>query len=326
MADETHFAKDITPICAFDVMPDGRAIPAPDTLPTASEQAAYRWLHFDLNDPNLKNWVGTHVSPIAGAALLQSETRPRCDIHEDGIILNLRVVNANPGQDADDMVSLRLWVSKNLIISARIRKVFAVDDLRQAAETGAAPGTVSGFLNQLTEAITARIEKTTVELGDATDQLEDEAEDSTQNDSPTLAQLRKSVIKFRRYIGPQREAMWAMVETETGIFNKAARLRLRETANRVTRSVEELDSIRDRLTVLQDHLATQHASLQARNSHVLSIVAAIFLPLGFLTGLFGVNVAGMPGIDWPYAFAALAGGTLVLGILVYAVLKQLKWF
>lgn len=313
---------DPTPICAFDVWPDGRALPAADLGPSAADGAAYRWLHFDLKDPNLKGWVETHLARIPGAALMQTETRPRCDSYEDGIILNLRGVNANPGQSADDMVSLRLWIAGGLIVSARVRKVFALDDIRQTAEDGRAPDSVGAFLGRLAEGLTYRIEDTTLKLSDRTDDLEDNDDD----DHAARTELRHSTIKFRRYIGPQRDALFNLAGLDTPLLSRNARHRLRESANRTTRSVEELDATRDRLTVLQDHWAAERATRNMQNGHLLSIVATIFLPLGLLTGLFGVNVGGMPGIEWPWAFAALTGVTVALGIVAYLVLKLLKWF
>jgi zinc transporter len=60
--------------------------------------------------------------------------------------------------------------------------------------------------------------------------------------------------------------------------------------------------------------------------YVLSVVAAIFLPLGFLTGLLGINVGGIPGTENPWAF--LIFSLLIVGILVVQMLwfKYKKWF
>ena len=58
-------------------------------------------------------------------------------------------------------------------------------------------------------------------------------------------------------------------------------------------NVEEMASTASRLAALFDHTQAQHVYKQGQNSYVLSIIAVIFLPLGFVTGLFGVNVAGI---------------------------------
>ncbi len=101
---------------------------------------------------------------------------------------------------------------------------------------------------------------------------------------------------------------------------------MREVANRTFRPVEELDATRDRLASLRSHVDSLHAARIGRQGFVLSVVAAIFLPLGFLTGLFGVNVAGMPGIDTPWAFAVLAVGSAAIGVALYPMFRLMRWF
>ncbi len=77
---------------------------------------------------------------------------------------------------------------------------------------------------------------------------------------------------------------------------------------------------------LRAHVDSLHAARIGKQGFVLSLVAAVFLPLGFLTGLFGVNIAGMPGIDWPWAFAALTGVSVALCIALVLYFRWLRWF
>ena len=102
-------------------------------------------------------------------------------------------------------------------------------------------------------------------------------------------------------------------------------MKLRELANRTAIVVEELDALQERIVTVQDEHDNQVAQRQARHSYMLSIAAAVFLPLGFLTGLFGVNVGGMPGVDDPHAFAILCLAMVGLAAIMLAVLKWLRW-
>lgn len=60
--------------------------------------------------------------------------------------------------------------------------------------------------------------------------------------------------------------------------------------------------------------------------YILSVIAAIFLPLGFLTGLLGINVGGIPGADNPYAFWIFIAMLTTLTTGQIALFKALKWF
>lgn len=278
-----------------------------------------------LDDPALPVWATNHLPPIAAQALRQSETRPRCERLQDGLILNLRGVNLNPESDPEDMVSLRMWITRDSIVSARIRKVWAVDAIRQTAEAGAAPSSVGRFLVDLTHGLISRIETVSLDLEERTDALEDTTIGSQGPSASEIGSLRQAVIKMRRFINPQREAIATLADLEDWIFTPDERAMMREISNRTRRIVEELDATRDRLSALQDHLDADRANALGRNSYILSVVAAIFLPLGFVTGLFGVNVAGMPGVAMASAFWLLTGACLVGGIALLLIFKFARW-
>jgi zinc transporter len=258
-------------------------------------------------------------------ALIEPETRPRCDRVENGLILNLRGVNMNPGADADDMVSVRLWVTEGLIISARVRKVWAVDAIKQQMDAGLGPSTVTAFLAELVYGLTKRIGKVSLALVEDTDTLEEHALSPSNTLASELAGLRQSVIKLRRFVRPQNEAIAELSRGQIWALEPQSANLLLETANQNVRTMEELEATAERLQAMQDQLDMLHMSALGRNSYVLSIVAAIFLPLGFLTGLFGINVGGMPGVDSAYGFWAVSTGLILIGFILFFVFRQLKW-
>ncbi|RLJ52050.1 zinc transporter [Litoreibacter meonggei] len=285
----------------------------------------FQWHHFELGDPTLPDWLSANVPEIAAAALVQSETRPRCDRLGDGIILNLRGVNMNEGQHIDDMVSLRLWVTSEMIVTVRMRRIFALEDIRTQITEGHGPETVGNFLTKLVTGLTDRIENTAMRLTATTDDIEDTVLENSSGDVTGLGPLRHSTIKLRRYIGPQKDALAKLAALDSPVLTEADRLQLREPANRMALALEALDAVRDRLVGLQDHLDIQVALNQGRNGYVLSLIAGVFLPLGFLTGLFGMNVAGLPGTEWPMSFALLCFAMLGVALGLVALFKWLDW-
>ncbi|MBN2905837.1 MAG: zinc transporter ZntB [Rhodobacteraceae bacterium] len=313
------------PIFALDITADGTARAAPDTGPAPGPGARWRWVHCDLGDAGLPGWAHAHLPAVAATALVQAETRPRCTPHGAGVILNLRGVNLNPGQDAADMVSLRLWVSDTLVVSVRMRRVFAIDTLRREAEAGDAPPDPGAFLCRLADLLTDRLEEVSLGLEDATDALEEAILGEDHERAADLAPTRRTAIRLHRYVGPQREALARLARIGAPLLQPDQQVLMSETANRVTRAVEELTGVTARLAALHDHLDAFHSARLGRNGYVLSVVAAIFLPLSFLTGLFGVNVAGMPGLAWPWAFAVLCVANLALGVALYAIFRALRW-
>ncbi|PYG33027.1 zinc transporter ZntB [Pelagimonas varians] len=314
----------LSPIAAFDIQ-GGNVTQTVQSWPHLDLAAGYRWLHLDLINPETVPWITENLPEIAAKALWQEETRPRCERHDNGLILNLRAVNLNPGSDPEDMVSLRMWVTKSAVVTARTRKVWAADAIRQSADKGVAPATVGLFLAELTHGLAHRIEAISLGLEDQTDLLEETVLGGDALALGQLGNLRQTVIKMRRFINPQREAVATLAAQENWIFSADELAQLRETSNKTRRIVEELDATRDRLAALQEFIDAERTHALSRNSYILSVVAAIFLPLGFLTGLFGINVAGMPGTAEPLAFWFVTGGSAIAGIALFLIFKLSKW-
>ncbi|MGC1495302.1 MAG: zinc transporter ZntB [Sulfitobacter sp.] len=311
------------PICVFDIFPDGTTKIPSDTALTGN--GTYRWWHFDLSDPDLEPWASANLPAIPAGALLQPETRPRCDRYESGLILNLRGINMNEGHHADQMVSIRMWLDSDVIITVRLRRVFAIDEIRQLAVAQAAPLTTAAFTEGLVGRLTARVQDEVMRISKLTEFFEDDLEDDSTPLPDDLPETRRSVIKIRRYLAPQKQALETLSSIDLPLVPEPDGLKLRELANRTTIAVEELDALQERLIAIQDEHDLHVAQRQARHGYGLSVVAAIFLPLGFLTGLFGVNIGGMPGIDNPWAFAILCLSMIGLAALMYILLRLARW-
>lgn len=82
----------------------------------------------------------------------------------------------------------------------------------------------------------------------------------------------------------------------------------------MTRIGEELDAIRDRAQLVQEQIMDARAERMNRQMMVLSVAAALFLPLGLITGLLGINVAGIPGTETPWAFWAVCALLVVVSV------------
>ena len=286
------------------------------------------WLHLNMNNDDARSWVlEKSALPLAAAsALLAGETRPRMSSFETGLVVNLRGVNLNEGAEPEDMVSIRIWLDERRVITTRRRRLKAAQDLRTEIVDGAQYTSPGALVSRLASRLTERMEPYVLEIEDEVDALENDIiAGEGSGCRPKLADTRQAAVLFRRFIAPQRDVVMRLAGDETSLFDDASKIELRETSDRVTRLVEEIDAARERAMVLQDQLTDQRAEEMNRNMMLLSVVAAIFLPLGFLTGLFGINVGGMPGVDSPAAFWIVVVVCVLIGGALMALFKAMKW-
>ena len=306
----------------------GRRLGMEDIESWTSEQGVL-WVHLDYTRETAREWVRNSVGleEVVADALLTEETRPRAAAVDDGLLIALRGINMNPGAEPDDMVSVRLWVDSERIISTQKRTLFSVNDIAEQLEAGKGPTGTGDFLVTLADRIVWRMSDTVDQcedlVADLEEQVLDESGSSVRFD---LATLRRQTITLRRYLAPQRDAFAKLITEKIAWLDDDSRLRLREVSDRLIRHIEDLDAVRERAAVTQEELLSRLSDQMNTRMYVLSVVAAIFLPLGFLTGLLGVNVGGIPGAENPWAFYLFM--LFLVGIVVAQMLwfKRKKWF
>jgi zinc transporter len=154
---------------------------------------------------------------------------------------------------------------------------------------------------------------------------EDLIEGSVKELRPRLSGLRRQAVTLRRYLAPQRDVLARLSLESIPWIKDAHRARFRETADRTTRYVEDLDATRERAAVTQEELTAKLQDRMNRNMYVLSLVAAIFLPLGFLTGLLGINVGGIPGSESQIAFVIVCAFLVIIAVAEFSLFYFRKW-
>ncbi len=314
---------------AFDGNGGGAAL-KPSEASACIKADDIAWVHLDANHEGTRAWLEQEISyldPFICEALLAEETSPRLTQIGDGAILILRGVNLNEDASPEDMVSIRLWVDPHRIISVRKRKLKAVRDIEEKLVAGKGPKDAGDFVTLLVANMFARIETVLSALDEATDTIEEQILDHADAAlRHSITQTRKQAIIFRRYMAPQRDAIMQLQGMEAEWLNLRHRRSLQESFNRIKRYVEDLDAIRERAQIVKDELATMLSDKLNKNMYVLSVIAAVFLPLGFLTGLLGINVGGIPGAEEENAFWIFVSGLAVLVLLQVWLFRKLKWF
>ena len=184
------------------------------------------------------------------------------------------------------------------------------------------------FVSDLTYNMVERIADVVEALDDKLDEFHHRITELNRYDIDLhrqISALRIQFIRLRRYLAPQREALTRLYSERLSWLDEVERLRIRETADRTIHYVEDLDTARERATVAQEELFNLLSEQLNRRSYVLSLIAVLFMPLSFLTGLLGINVAGIPGAEYKNAFWIFCGILIVLAFLQILWFKTKKW-
>jgi zinc transporter len=224
------------------------------------------------------------------------------------------------------MVALQIWADTNHVVTLRRRRLQAPKDVLSENEARVGSITVGDLVTRLVEQTVIRIGSVVLDMNDRIDLLEKQCEGARVDDVLTeISKIRRKCLSLKRHMSPQHEALVHIARDAPDWLSEANRAAIRETIDQLHHYLEDIDISKESALVIQDDLNNRATAQTNRTSYLLSIVAAAFLPLGFLTGLLGMNVSGLPGTNSHSAFWVTCGGMVALAAVQLFVFRKLRW-
>lgn len=296
-----------------------------------AQDDAWIWVHIDRSDRIGRRWLEEEAGLTRAAyeAMTFDDTRPRAAQLAGGLLLVLRGPNREAESETDDLVSIRLFITRRRVISVRLRPFAPTFELAQRYAEGAGPATPAAFLDQLIDIGLETLEHELDRLGARIDEMEElalaEPSSALKERRAELNTIKRAVVARRRYLRPQQDALARLAVLSLPWLDPEMKPQIAEAADQTGRLADDLDELRERATLIADEMHARMADRLNRTMVTLAVVSTVFLPLTVLTGLLGVNLAGIPFAGSPYAFfgflSMLAGVALLTAALVRRLLR-----
>ena len=264
----------------------------------------FLWLHLQGRDEQDLAFIRAQpdIPDVAAGALAATETRPRCDRIDEGAILNLRGPGELDPADSDRLVSIRFWVTESRVISLSRRPITALGEVTRKMEAGKIHDS-GDLVAAFAWAISTQLDPEVSGLGDRLDEVESDLEPNfLYRLRRDITNVRSAAISFRRFVAPDRDALRTLAAQDFDWLAEDDRLHIVEAADRFARMAEELEAVRERAALLHEQITDLRAEQTDQRALYISVVAFIFLPLTFVTGLLGMNVEGIPYAHHHWAF------------------------
>ncbi|TRO15989.1 zinc transporter ZntB [Ectopseudomonas mendocina] len=288
------------------------------------------WLHWDRSQVQSQRWLreNSGLDEFSCDLLLEENTRPRLlPLPNSEMLIFLRGINRNPGAEPEDMVSVRIFADARRVISLRLRPLLATDALIADLLAGKGPKTSSELLLELARHLTSRVDDLVAELSELLDGEEDALDDDERYrpDHGLMLQVRRRAASLRRFLAPQRDLYAQLARNRQPWFVEDDDDYWNELNNRLTRYLEELELLRERVGLV---LEAENRRLGERMNRIMyrfTVITGLFLPLTFLTGLLGINVGGIPGSESPIGFFVACGLMILLAVGQVLLFRRWRW-
>jgi magnesium transporter len=143
----------------------------------------------------------------------------------------------------------------------------------------------------------------------------------------TIYDLKREMLYFRRSISPLKEIINKLQkEEETEIMQESTNIYLKDLFDHIVQVNDTIETYREMLASFIDFYMMLNSNAMNEVVKTLTIISTIFIPLTFIAGVYGMNFANMPGINWTYGYAVVFAGMGILTLIMLSCFKRKKWF
>jgi zinc transporter len=299
LAGGTHSVSGLVPglVWAFHIHDDGSVESLPVDKPIAGHHDGWRWLHLDLANSMTKQWLKTADLPAAGIATLLS-ANPHQQLHVTDALIHgvFADLLRNIEGASNDVGHLHFTMTDRLLISGRHHALASVQCARESIERGACHlPHVAALLELIVEHLADGMDDAAERLATELDGVEDSlAEGTAKSARQTLSSNRRTVVRLHRQLSGLRALFHRLERQNIEGLPKELRIAAGKLAQRLDGLDHDVVEIRERGHRLQEELSQLLAEGSNRHLKILSILTALLLPPTLVTGVFGMNVKGMP--------------------------------
>lgn len=263
--------------------------------------------------------------------ILSTHQRPKFEEYDDYLFIVLKALmpREHDGFRVDyEQVSMLVMAQGVLVFKEKSDELLAPVQQRIRTSKGRFRSLGSDFL---TYSILDAIVDQNFVLMDSLDEAITTVEDALLSGEPdtdtlnTIQNLKRQVVSIRRYISPVRELVNEMLRSESALIDDKTHIYLRDVSDHAIRIVESVELHRDIISGLLDIYISSVSNKMNQVMTVLTVFASIFIPLTFLTGIYGMNFEYMPELSWHWSYPMMWVIFITLPVLLLSYFKRKNW-
>ena len=284
------------------------------TAPAAEASADFHWLHLSLANAASEPWLRQHLAlPQAFFDSLRTEENStRLEFDDDLLVAVIHDVLFESSYETSAVGSTCVCIGPRLLLSARLRPLRSVDKLREAVRAGhdfdSPVELLAHLLREQANVLSDILRRTTARVDLIEDRL---LANRSASSRAELGTLRRSLVRLQRLLAPEPAAFFRLLNRPLGWIRGDDLQELREAAEEFAAALNDSVGLVERVKLLQEELAAYSNEQTSRTLFVLTVVTVVALPINLVSGLFGMNVGGIPWGSSDHGF-----GLIVLGLVL----------
>lgn len=289
---------------------------------TAPDEAEVALLH---------NEFGFH--PLAIEDAVRHHERPKVDAYQGYYLIVFYSASYNgeakKGEAQIDLRQLSLFVGKNFIVTIHRRPIEQVERTMARWQMPNTPlgQSVIGVLHGLLDAIVDDYFSLMDQIVDWVEDLEDTIFSRFRDGAiQEIFALKKDLLLLRRVVAPERDVLNVLLRQETPIFKAHDMIYMQDVYDHIVRVTDTIDTYRDLLSSALDSYLSLQSNQLNQLVKALTLTSIILMSASLVAGIYGMNFANMPELNWQYGYPFALGLMLTIGGGLALFFRSRKWW
>ena len=278
----------------------------------------FLWLHFSLSNQASERYLHRALSlPDAFFESLRSEVgSTRLELDAGSLVAVIHDVLFDSTFDASEVGTTSLCIQPRLLVSARLRPLRSVDQLRASVRAGHAFRSpvelLAHLLRDQADVLGDILRKSTRRVDSIEDKL---LANRISSDRKELSALRRSLVRLQRLLAPEPTALFRLLSRPPEWISRDVQ-DLQQAAEEFSTAIGDSAALVERVKLIQEELAALVNEQTGRSLFVLTVVTVMALPINLIAGLFGMNVGGIPLSENGHGFLVIVTCLILLTLLL----------
>ncbi len=310
-----------------------------DELKEIAEGAEFKrtntvtWINVDgLHDLSLMKKIGDtfDLHPLLMEDILNTGQRPKLEEFDNCLFLVLKMLRYDEQKQIIISEQLSMVMGDNFLLTFQEQPGDVFEPVRERIRKQKARIRGSGIDYLAYALLDCVVENYVFIVEKMGEQIEDIEEEVLSSAEPAVMEkinaFKREMNFLRKSVRPAREAIMQMSKLDSELIDDQTIPFLKDLQDLITQAAEAIDTYRD---MLSDELNLYNSAIGNRMNDimkVLTIFAAIFIPLTFIAGIYGTNFEYLPELKFKYSYFIFWGVMLGVAVVMLVYFKKKKWF
>lgn len=295
--------------------------------------AGVTWINVNgIHDVGLIEALGKclNLHPLTMEDIVNTSQRPKAEVFPNYIYIVLKMISFNEARSQVEMEHVSLILGDNFVVSFQEDEGDLFDTVRERIRS--AKGRIRSMgadylAYALLDAVVDHYFLTVERIGDHIEDFDDRIlADPKPEDLQEIHRFKRDILGLRKAVWPLREELSALEKSQSTLIREETKVFLRDLYDHTIQVIDMVETFRDILGGMHDTYLSGLSNRMNEVMKVLTVIATIFIPLTFITGVYGMNFEHMPELKWRWGYHLIWGVMLAVGVGMVSYFKKKKWF